>query len=513
VTGNDAGDFFVRNARDGSIQFRIATALLRTLSVEVLRGLGMTRRRGAEVGGLLIGSEANRILTISELEIIPCEYAHGPSWLLSEADASKFAAAVARWGPHRGLRAGVIGWFRSHTRDGLRPDAADMEMFQRHFNGSQAALLLVKPYASRNAEAAVHLLDNRHTVPEAALEFEFGAAGAAVGQAQSETASAQANPELREISRPGRPPVHSLPSGSAERPAPQIPAVILPPDQSSITRTAETAAAPRAADESPRQESEGPAAAQSAGAADVPPEILVKQTSEITADDRREPVQIVSRDASRESPEPEPAPASSNGTTAAAPEPDRPLGRTQASPVRAATEKERLLQDVLGPREAPEHHGARPQPFHRDLFADYGRPARRPYAAAVSWTAAILAAVLFGSAIGYRQAGGNLAALIDSRPAKDAYSLGLATTLRGESILIQWDRDAAAIGKGLRGTVVISSATGRQEIQLEPEELRHGVLLYKTDAAETRIRLEVFLTPGRLVAEQTVWRRTEAPKE
>src|SRR5687768_2238167 len=107
-----------------------------------MRGLGMTRRRGAEVGGLLLGSEANGILTISEFEIVSCEYAHGPSWLLSETDSSKFAAAVARWRSHRGTGNEVVGWFRSHTRDGLQPAAEDLEVFQRHFSGSRAALLL-----------------------------------------------------------------------------------------------------------------------------------------------------------------------------------------------------------------------------------------------------------------------------------------------------------------------------------------------------------------------------------
>ena len=94
--------------------------------------------------------------------------------------------------------------------------------------------------------------------------------------------------------------------------------------------------------------------------------------------------------------------------------------------------------------------------------------------------------------------------------ASDAYALGLTTRSRGDAILIEWDRNSAAVKTAQRAVAIVTWSTGRQEVPIDTTELKTGVLLYKTDAAEAGVRLEVFVAPERLVAEQASWKRGSA---
>jgi len=66
------------------------------LGAEFLRGLGAVPKRGAEVGGVLLGSiepglvKDTSIVRIEDFEPVPCSYVRGPSYLLSEEDRKLF---------------------------------------------------------------------------------------------------------------------------------------------------------------------------------------------------------------------------------------------------------------------------------------------------------------------------------------------------------------------------------------------------------------------------------------
>src|SRR5260370_42327350 len=93
------------------------------LAAEIMRGYGAVPRRGAEVGGVLIGTieagaagsgKPSLALSVTKVEdsiAVPCEYRRGPSYLFTEEDGGRFEDASTQ--------PGVIGYFRSHTRDGL----------------------------------------------------------------------------------------------------------------------------------------------------------------------------------------------------------------------------------------------------------------------------------------------------------------------------------------------------------------------------------------------------------
>ena len=59
---------------------RLDHQVVQRMNIDVMRGFGVTRRRGTETGGLLIGKidrRAEPVIHIQEYEVVPCEYASG----------------------------------------------------------------------------------------------------------------------------------------------------------------------------------------------------------------------------------------------------------------------------------------------------------------------------------------------------------------------------------------------------------------------------------------------------
>jgi hypothetical protein len=143
-----------------------------------MRGFGVTRRRGTEVGGVLLGridaAGAAPIVSIYDYEAVPCEYSQGPSYLLSERDLQVFREAVSKWRREVSPDRYVVGYYRSHTRDGLFLDENDARLFHDHIRDPQAVALVVKPYATRVCDAGFFLQKNGKLVTESSpLEFPF----------------------------------------------------------------------------------------------------------------------------------------------------------------------------------------------------------------------------------------------------------------------------------------------------------------------------------------------------
>jgi hypothetical protein len=144
-----------------------------------MRGFGAVRRRGAEVGGVLLGKiepgSDHTLITVENFEAVPCEYAHGPSYILSPADLQKFRNALARFEPStRGNDIYTVGYYRSHTREGLGPDDQDIRFFREYFPDPLHVLLLVKPFATKASLAGFFIQENGVLNPEKSyLEFPF----------------------------------------------------------------------------------------------------------------------------------------------------------------------------------------------------------------------------------------------------------------------------------------------------------------------------------------------------
>ncbi|MFN7932264.1 MAG: hypothetical protein U0R19_03000 [Bryobacteraceae bacterium] len=144
---------------------------------EVMRGFGAIPRRGAEVGGVLLGSAevGDRIIVrIEDFEVVHCEHRRGPSYLLSDSDVARFAETIARhrFTPQKSVYA--VGCYRSHTRDGLCLTPEDLSQFDAYFPDVSDIFLLIKPYATKVSQAGFFFREEDGIrVDSSYLEFPF----------------------------------------------------------------------------------------------------------------------------------------------------------------------------------------------------------------------------------------------------------------------------------------------------------------------------------------------------
>jgi len=147
------------------------------LAQEIVRGLGAVPKRGAEVGGILLGAiepGGRTIVRIEDFEAVPCDYKRGPSFLLTESDSLAFDDACERWHPESGQEIYAVGYYRSHTRDGavsLGPE--DLEILDQYFTAPDHIALLAKPFATKASLAGFFLREDGVFPDVTRLEFPF----------------------------------------------------------------------------------------------------------------------------------------------------------------------------------------------------------------------------------------------------------------------------------------------------------------------------------------------------
>ena len=141
------------------ISIRLDFGVIDQVLSEVMQGFGSVPRRGAEVGGLLLGTVEPgepAVVHIQDFDPVYSDHARGPSYLLSAADEERLKTAIDRWRPEsarNGLQ--IVGLYRSHTRDGVLSLAEeDLMLFERYFPGPDQVFLTVKPYAARASVGA-----------------------------------------------------------------------------------------------------------------------------------------------------------------------------------------------------------------------------------------------------------------------------------------------------------------------------------------------------------------------
>ena len=155
-THSDPSCFFVWEPAGKRIAVHLSGDAVDQINFAVMRGFGALPRRGAEVGGLLVGRlEAGEktVVRIEQLIGIPCAHLYGPSYILCEEDLRGLDREIDAHSADSGARLLVVGFFRSHTREQLRLDETDMALLDARFPDEDAICLLVKPFATRPSEA------------------------------------------------------------------------------------------------------------------------------------------------------------------------------------------------------------------------------------------------------------------------------------------------------------------------------------------------------------------------
>ena len=146
------------------------------LNYDVMKGFGAVPRRGAEVGGVLLGSvETGEQTTIRIKDFVAaaCQHARGPSFILSESDVVQLDAIVASHDHSASGGTRVVGLYRSNTRDALELAPEDLSLLEMHIPSGGWVALLIKPFATRIAEAALFVKEDGHYGTGAAEPFPF----------------------------------------------------------------------------------------------------------------------------------------------------------------------------------------------------------------------------------------------------------------------------------------------------------------------------------------------------
>ncbi len=165
-------------APDGkTVQVWLDFDVIDRMSAEVMRGFGSVPKRGAEVGGVLLGQvdkTAKLTVHVHDFVIVPCDYRRGPSYQLTSADTQLFSEAVtkATQGSAPDLR--PVGYFRSHTRDGMGLTEDDLQLFSNFFPDPTSVILLVRPFATKVSQAGFFFEENGQIRSDATyLTFPF----------------------------------------------------------------------------------------------------------------------------------------------------------------------------------------------------------------------------------------------------------------------------------------------------------------------------------------------------
>src|ERR1035438_9794061 len=168
---------YVWEPADKAISIRLSLDVVDRMQQDVMRGFGAVPKRGAEVGGVLLGRAIagdKTVVTIDDYVLVPIEYKRSPSYLLSEEDARNFATAVEGAGSSPDPLLRPLGYFRSHTRDGVGLGPEDIAILGLHFPGPEAVALIIKPYATKVSQAGFYFKENgEFQSGPPLLEFSF----------------------------------------------------------------------------------------------------------------------------------------------------------------------------------------------------------------------------------------------------------------------------------------------------------------------------------------------------
>jgi hypothetical protein len=175
----DAPGYYVWDAPGQPVVIHLHLEVLDRLSAEAMRGFGAVPKRGAEVGGVLLGTiepggdDQPAIVRVEDFESVECDYQRGPSYLFTEDGKAAFEDAVQRWQADSSRDAHAVGYYRSHTREGMSLGPEDIQILDEFFPAPEDVALLVKPYGTKVSEAGFFVRENG-AFPEASpLEFPF----------------------------------------------------------------------------------------------------------------------------------------------------------------------------------------------------------------------------------------------------------------------------------------------------------------------------------------------------
>jgi hypothetical protein len=147
--------FYRWDELDIGVTVHLEPEMVDRLQADVLRGRDSSPYARNEVGGILLGHsgvENGRIqIVVEDFEMIPCQSQHGPFYVVTSSDTVTFEAALAQGSKCE--ERSVVGYYRSHNRNGLFLSGDDVGLIRRYFPPPAKLFLLVKTLPNRACTA------------------------------------------------------------------------------------------------------------------------------------------------------------------------------------------------------------------------------------------------------------------------------------------------------------------------------------------------------------------------
>ncbi len=205
----DTAGYYVWEPAGKSVVVRLHLDVIDRVLQEVMRGFGAVPKRGAEVGGVLIGTierdGEQTVVKIEDFEPVECAYKRGPSYLFADEERATFEEAVRKWQPDESREAYAVGFYRSHTRDGMSLAEEDVQLMDECFPSPAHVALLIKPYGTKVSTAGFFFRENGVFQETTPLEFPFRRRELTGEEAPPRRAMIERRPREIRQARPARP--------------------------------------------------------------------------------------------------------------------------------------------------------------------------------------------------------------------------------------------------------------------------------------------------------------------
>jgi hypothetical protein len=136
---------YVEWSAPGSPSIAVRRRVMDGIHQEVGEAFAAVPRRGAETGGILLGTRDGDRLVVEDFEPVPCEHRFGPSYRLSDTDRLAMAESLEWFRARSQPGLSVLGYYRSHTLPDFALGEADDELLRAHFSDPENVVLLIKP--------------------------------------------------------------------------------------------------------------------------------------------------------------------------------------------------------------------------------------------------------------------------------------------------------------------------------------------------------------------------------
>jgi hypothetical protein len=157
---------------------------------EAIRGAGTELARPAEVGGVLTGTIQHgdpSIVRVEDFQSVPCDHMRGPAYIFTD-DMDRFEDACRHWRPEESRSNYAVGYFRSHTSDGLSLATDDILLLDRFLPSPWHIALLVRPFGAK-VTAGFFFREDGKFQKSTPLEFPFRRTELGGGESPAETSN------------------------------------------------------------------------------------------------------------------------------------------------------------------------------------------------------------------------------------------------------------------------------------------------------------------------------------